>query len=690
MNVRDHPLRILPEPKQVVLEAGFFRLDADTRIVLLPSANNAAFGAASSLQREIQESTSLCPRIEKTAEPTGRVNAILLAADYGAAQAFLGELPEQLAPGPADRQAYRIQISSDRVLVIGAGDEGLYYAIQTLRQICRLEHSRWPALFIADWPSLSCRGLMLDVSRGKVPTLETLRLLIDHLSLFKANVLQLYTEHTFVFPHHPRIGESAGSLSGNDIMELDAYARAHHVELMPNLNSFGHCEHLLSLPGYRDLAESAAAWSLCPTDERTYELIDDLYGDLLPAFSSKTLNIGCDETYDLGKGRSKEAVAHEGTGRLYLRHILRLYEIARRRGARIQLWGDILLHYPELVGELPQDITLLDWHYEAADDYPSVRVFAESGREFWVCPGTSSWNTLFPRIENSNANIRALARTGVEHGARGLLNTDWGDSGHYQPIGQCWYGYAFGAAQAWSGGVTEDAVFDASFAPLYFGASGDSVVSGMRALGRLNTLPGMARPNASRSIHALLDEPLVGPLADEIPAETARELVHRSDEAVVQFYDAMAISRDRRSLEEMALSAQLMGLAGRKLTLSREVRALLARPIDDTEQMAVQLERSADAFAALNSELGALTLLFQEQWLRRARASEIGISLGHFGRLSERLEAARGWLAQRAAQQRAGKTPGDGLSAYAQEAESYEYLGQGFLCRFSGLDIAWD
>ncbi|NLV73403.1 MAG: family 20 glycosylhydrolase [Chloroflexi bacterium] len=257
------------------------------------------------------------------------------------------------------------------------------------------------------------------------------------MALFKMNVLQFYTEHTFHFARHPRIGQDCGSLTPQDILELDAYCRDRHLELMPNLQSFGHCEHILNLPEYRPLAESAALWSLSLADEGSYQLLDELYGDMLPSFTSRTLNIGCDETYDLGKGRSAAVVEAQGLGRVYLGHILRLRELAAHYGFQIQLWGDILLHHPQLVSEVPDDVTLLDWHYEAADDYPSTKLFGEHQRRFWVCPDTSSWNTLFPRIENSNGNIKTLARVGIEHGAGGMLNTDWDDGGHYQPLGQC-------------------------------------------------------------------------------------------------------------------------------------------------------------------------------------------------------------------------------------------------------------
>ena len=683
------PLSIIPQPKGVEWREGAFALNAETWILLLPSAGEQERLAARALQDEILEATGLRLSVLRMARPARKDNIILLASDHQGAEAFLGErISAQEALRAHGEQAHFLDVSPERVVLGGEGALSVHYAVQTLRQIARIECNLWPSRQILDWPSLPYRGLMLDVSRGKVPTLETLRFLVDQLSLYKINVLQLYTEHTFVFPHHPRIGLSCGSLDGDDILELDAYARKHQVELMPNLQSFGHCAHTLNLPEYKHLAESAARWSLCPLDEATHALLGDLYADLLPAFGSKTFNVGCDETWDLGTGRSAEAVAKMGAGRVYLQHILRLRALAKRHGCSIQIWGDILLHHPELVSELPDDVTLLDWHYGASEDYPSVRTFAQSGRTFWVCPGTSSWNTLFPRIENANGNIRTLARLGMEHGARGLLNTDWGDHGHYQPIGQCWYGYIYGAEQAWTGGTTSDEDFDLRFGPLFFGAGGNQVVATMRKLAKLNTRPGMTRRNAANSIYALLDEPLVGEMIEHIPRETLEEVVRVCAEAERTLLGAISGSRDRVSIEEMVYSARMMAYAARKVLASQEIRADLDALSQGRDEAAPCLRRHIGVLRTLEVELLELAGVFRDVWLRRARHAEIGIALGHLGRLRERFVAAQAWLQERLSRVQAGEIPSYDLSGYGEDARGYEILGQGFWRRMREAGVS--
>lgn len=665
---------IVPQPKSVTARAGRFALNDSTRLVLPVTASDEDIFAARLLQAEISAATGLRPPLLKMARGEPTPGSILLRSDWD-----VPELVDTVEVAGKASQAYGLDIAEEGITAGGAGTVALFYAVQTLRQLVRTEGATLPCLRLVDWPSLPYRGLMLDISRGKVPALETLCELVDRLALCKANVLQLYTEHTFVFTSHPRIGQDCGSLSSDDILALDAYARAQHIELMPNLQSFGHCAHILGLEEYAHLAESdAARWSLCPIDEGTYTLLGDLYADLLPSFHSTTLNAGCDETWDLGTGRSAEAVEAQGTGRVYLGHILRLRELAAQHDCRIQIWGDILLHHPELVPELPDDVTLLDWHYEAAEDYPSVGVFAESGRDFWVCPGTSTWNTLFPRIENSNPNIRVLARVGVAQGAKGMLNTDWGDHGHYQPIGQCWYAYCYGAEQSWSGGETDDAAYDARFGRIWQGKEGEAVVANMRTLARLNTLPGMPRSNASNSIFSLLDEPLVGPITNELPAATLDEIESTCERAIADLRAARAECRDPRSVDEIVYSARMMAYAARKTHVCQRIRADIGALAKGEGNAAEVLAGAIADLRALDAELAPLIIAFRKGWLARARHSEISITLGHLSGVRERLACARAWLRARLDQVSAGERPDYDLAGYAQEAASYEILGQRF------------
>src|SRR5436853_5227616 len=104
-------------------------------------------------------------------------------------------------------EGYRLRVDGDSVRIDAADAAGAFYARVTLAQLT--EDGRASECDIEDWPALAVRGVMLDVSRDKVPTMATLRGLVDQLAGWKVNELQLYTEHTFAYEGHEDVWRDA-------------------------------------------------------------------------------------------------------------------------------------------------------------------------------------------------------------------------------------------------------------------------------------------------------------------------------------------------------------------------------------------------------------------------------------------------------------------------------------------------
>jgi hypothetical protein len=353
-------------------------------------------------------------------------------------------------------QGYRLTVAPHGAIVEARDPAGAYYARQTWDQLVRLHAAPGaiPSMTVEDAPDFPERGAMLDISRDKVPTMATLLRLVDELASWKINRLQLYMEHTFAYAAHPEVWTGASPMTPDEVETLDAYCRERFIELVPSQNSFGHMERWLRLPRYAPLAEVAEPqgdyMSLCPIDPRSIELLAGLYDELLPHFTSRSFNVGCDETIDLGKGRSREAVEARGVGRVYLEFLEKIHRLVTARGRRMQFWGDIVIQHPELIPELPRDVLALEWGYEADHPFDEHGArFAAAGIEHQVVPGTSSWLTLGGRTSNTLGNLASAARSGAAHGATGMLVADWGDFGHWQPLPVSYLGLAYGAAVAW-------------------------------------------------------------------------------------------------------------------------------------------------------------------------------------------------------------------------------------------------
>lgn len=339
---------------------------------------------------------------------------------------------------------------------IKAGDEaGVFYAKATLSQLSRL--SQPPDLLgactVRDWPDFPIRGVMLDISRDKLPTLDTLKELIDRLASWKINQIQLYMEHTFRYRAHREVWETSGAFSAEEIEELNKWCSARFVELTPNQNCLGHMERWLKHDRYRHLAAkpegfvnaiglSEPPMTLDPSNPGSAELVKDILSQLLESncFSSNRVHIGLDEPFELTPDRLDD----------YIEWINKLSQLDQLKNREVLIWGDALRMKPNLIENLPKNITVCEWGYEAT--YPfdaTTAVLEKAGRNFWVCPGTSSWLSILGRIQNAMVNTEQAAIAGLKHGGSGYLITDWGDMGHLQYPVISEPGFALGAAFSW-------------------------------------------------------------------------------------------------------------------------------------------------------------------------------------------------------------------------------------------------
>lgn len=616
---------LLPRPRRSERRSGSFRLRDGLPIVLPSGADDADFASARALAAHVLNRCGIDLPIEGHADTAGLGARMELLRDGNA----LG----------AEGEAHRIKVASDCVIVAGGGAAGVRYAVETLAQLIT-PAGGVPCCRIQDAPDLGLRGIMLDVSRGKVPSDATLRGLVDACLRLKLNALMLYTEHTFRFRRHPHIGAGCSPLTAEQLRALDQYAAERHVQLIPCLQSLGHMEHVLEIPRYRKLAETQRRWSLSPAEPGTYELLEDLYGEYLPNFRSLLFNANCDEPFDLGQGKARDREEELGPGGVFLEHVERLRTLARGHGKRTMIWADVVHAHRDRVGEIDPDLVLLDWWYEAELDYDRVKVFAEHGLDFAVCPGTSSWNCLFPRLENSLLNIERYAEAARRHGALGLFVTDWGDFGHYNLQGNSWMGFAWAAQNAWSG--SEPArTFDRAFARRLFEDESGETARLYRALGALHDA-GFRVPNASPIQFLFFDD--VGPAiftqqASDAALEKLLAAVHALRPRIER--TRRRFRREATTHAELAYAATATEFAVRKtraarrwLTWRRDPRSLRD---EGRRRLASELRSLADEQVQIGRRL-------RELWLERSEPSNFEITKRRLDRSVRSLRRGAGSL----------------------------------------------
>ena len=400
--------RLVPMPQSVAVQKGASLELKEAGLVVCLSG--AALGddegrLAHAIRREIGQRSAggLVVVLEPNAgadecqqAATQRGKTPVLVVQHEMIKGFEGQAG--WAPHSSDPEAYML-VANDALVEISAfGETGAFRGAQTLMQIClhddlanRTERRgggcRIPPVKIRDWPDLKNRGVMLDISRNRVHTMNTLKLMVDSFAALKFNQLQMYTEHTFAYRAHATVWADTGAVTPEEARELSYYCHQRFITLVPNQQSFGHMQHWLKHDEYRHLAESrtgsSALWrfeycchmfsdpefmpySLAP-DARSLALLRGLYDELLEAFPySRAINIGMDETYDLGDGVSRNEVQRSGKHTVYANFLKNITNVLQQRGAHPMFWGDIFFEHPHLfLKSLPKDAIVMDWGYEA-------------------------------------------------------------------------------------------------------------------------------------------------------------------------------------------------------------------------------------------------------------------------------------------------------------------------------------
>ena len=358
----------------------------------------------------------------------------------------------------SDKAEFYSIISAKDGVYIKYGDiEGAYRACATLDQIVAQCGDTFPKIEIEDWPAIKNRGYMLDISRGKIPNIEELYKLIDRMSALKYNQLQLYLDSFPVaYKNYPEYTKDTEPLTLNELIELNEYAKAHFVKLVPNQNTFGHMKAWTQKPEIAPLAitgkDGEPSQTLNPLNPKTIDFIDSVFDGYIDIFDSDIVNVGMDETVDLGKNETKEECDKLGVGKVYTNYLNKICDLVSTKYHMTPMfWDDIIFKHPEELDNIPKNAIVGQWGYEQEHQYDrNCRRISERGLRFYVCPGTSMWGSFTGRTDNAVFNIWNAAECGAYYGAEGFLLTEWGDDGFPQFTSTSYFPFVFGGAVSWN------------------------------------------------------------------------------------------------------------------------------------------------------------------------------------------------------------------------------------------------
>jgi hexosaminidase len=416
------PISIIPSPVHMISKAGSFRLKPDTLIV----TDRASASEAHKLSRLLSPATGYNFEV-KTSAPT---NASIIELKTDPALTHLGN------------EGYRLTVTPSRVTLHAADPAGLFYAIQTLRQLLPVEVFReaqvakvnWdvPSVQIEDYPRFQWRGSSLDVSRHFMSK-EFVKKYIDLLALHKMNSLQLHLTddqgwriEIKKYPKLTQVGawrketlvgrlkdESrdglkyddkphGGFYTQEDIREIVEYARARHINVVPEIEMPGHAQAAIaSYPELGNLKEILPVFTRWGVNENIFNpkestilFLQDVLAEVLDLFPSKFIHVGGDEAVKTQWKSSPEAQARikelglKNEEELQSYFIRRMDEFLTARGRRLIGWDEIL------EGGLAPNATVMSWRGEKG----GIEA-ARSGHDVVMAPTDYTYFDYYPTKE---------------------------------------------------------------------------------------------------------------------------------------------------------------------------------------------------------------------------------------------------------------------------------------------------
>lgn len=441
------PPVLIPKPQVVRWQTGHFQLTPQTPLLYESAIYRPA---AAALQRMVQQRYGWNLLLKEDAQP--REGAI-----------FFGGSPERqrTLPVPDQPEAYCLQVTSDKIQVVGRRPVGAFYGAQTLLQLLQPEEGlRARAVIITDYPHMAFRGVHFF---GGNQTDFQERLIRDALPHFKLNHLVFECSYT-QWETNPQMWVDF-SMPKPVLKNLVQAARDNFLEPIPLIEAFGHGHWMFRNGANLNLAEDPETpWAYCPRKRASYDFIFGVFDEAIEIFQPKYFHIGHDEV--TMRGRMPHCSQCQGTpfAQLFVEETRRLHTFLRSRQMdRVMMWSDMLLakgeandggataKNPEEAAfkrnALPKSLIQFDWHYTPAapEGYISLNTLKNAGFDRIVA--TTWFNP---------ENIYSFAQAARTQRIWGLLQSTWAgynvteqtlNSGLHQ-----FAAYVLAAEYAWNSG----------------------------------------------------------------------------------------------------------------------------------------------------------------------------------------------------------------------------------------------
>lgn len=393
-------------------------------------------------------------------------------------------------------------------------------------------------LDIAQTPAFNLLGVMLDVSRGSVMKVGSVKKYINQMVAHGMNMLMLYTEDVYEVEGYPYFGYQRGRYTVKELKEIDDYAYELGVEVIPCIQTFGHMEQFLRYPSSAALRYNDTV--LMPGEEKTYDLIRACISTMRKAFRSNRIHIGCDET------RGLSAIGNKDRFTVFNEHIQRVADICEEYNYRPIMWSDMYfslagphsknydtsLVVPQYAIDAMPDCDMCFWDYYNLDN-DFYRINFEKHRAFnrptLFAGGIWTWDGMVPHYTFTYDTMKPAMEECLRNDIKEVVIASWCDDGAETSLmyglpmlsifsEYCWLGEKCTEEDVWSvstfmTGMTKE--FAAGVSDFFWGYPGDY------------------RPGK----HTLWSEPLINILLQDFDMESGIKYLEHGMEILQKYAD---------------------------------------------------------------------------------------------------------------------------------------------------------
>ncbi|MBR6681207.1 MAG: beta-N-acetylhexosaminidase [Clostridia bacterium] len=287
-------------------------------------------------------------------------------------------------------------------------------------------------------------GVMLDMSRNAVMKPDEVKNYARVLKSLGYNMIQLYTEDTYEVEGEPYFGYLRGRYSEAELCDIVKYCDSIGVEVIPCIQTLAHLNQIFRWKPYGSINDTGDI--LLVEEERTYELIENMFKTLAKCFTSKYVHIGMDEAHMLGLGKYLDKHGTRNRFDILSEHLTKVSEIATKYGFKPIMWSDMFFrlanhgaYYVEnpsiddaVKASVPENVGLVYWDYyhDKQEHYEKMmRAHLEFDNEIWFAGGAWTWKGFAGSNAYTMQTMCPAMRAAHECGVENIFMTMWGDNG---------------------------------------------------------------------------------------------------------------------------------------------------------------------------------------------------------------------------------------------------------------------